>query len=656
MASIFRVWFLPGVITGGDLWHFFPSMLENYSIFPYAWSPLTGNGLGGNSVLFLAVNFVNAFISSFGSFLSWQILERIFILFPFLISATFLPIILFKRLFPENNFYFISPLLTTFNTYILMLVAGGLVIIGISYSLIPLVFFLFLNISNSQKNHSKKLLLTPLILGVVLGVQSLLDIRVTYMTLFSLLVFNLIIVFLEGDLKKSIKKFAIGIIFPLSIALLINSFWVLPAVLSGTNLLSQLGTAYTSLDAVRFLSFANFENSFSLLHPNWPENIFGKTYFLRPEFLLLPFLAFTSIIFIKKDNIKIITPLIVISLLGIFLAKGANEPFGQIYLFLFEKVIGFGFFRDSTKWYMLIAFTFSILIPFTLFEISKKAGRFGNAIVLLFVAYFIFLISPAVLGKLPGTLKFSQVPTEYAHFERFMTSQKSFSRTMWFPSIQRFAYFSNLHPAISASDLVKKTDISDQIDYLKAAENQEAINEMSVKYVVVPFDSQKEIYVKDRKYKDSIYIGILQEIGKVPWLKNVEGFGKLSVFENTKYKDHLWTNSPTLSLSYRRINPIEYVVNVKNAKIGDSFVFSDAFDSQWQAKEREVNDDWPNLIRSTRYKGLNSFVLRKEGDYSIDIFYYPQKIVFTGFLISIVTAITILILLLYIIKQNEKKI
>ena len=35
-------------------------------------------------------------------------------------------------------------------------------------------------------------------------------------------------------------------------------------------------------------------HALSLLHPNWPENLFGKVYFLQPEFLILPILAFSA--------------------------------------------------------------------------------------------------------------------------------------------------------------------------------------------------------------------------------------------------------------------------------------------------------------------------------------------------------------------------
>ena len=85
-----------------------------------------------------------------------------------------------------------------------------------------------------------------------------------------------------------------------TIAVLLNLYWVLPLLMLKENTLDALGSAYTTVGALRFFSFADFSHSLSLLHPNWPENLFGKTYFLQPEFLLLPMLAFSSLLFVKS--------------------------------------------------------------------------------------------------------------------------------------------------------------------------------------------------------------------------------------------------------------------------------------------------------------------------------------------------------------------
>lgn len=539
----FKAWFLPGVITGGDLWYFSPSMYGNHSLIPFSWVFFAGNGFGGPSVLFSAVNFVFAVPFFFGKHVgvSWDILERFFILFPFLILAGAAPAIFTKKIFPKNTLFFISSLIFLFNTYILMLVSGGLVVIGIAYSLIPLTFLLFIKILSSEKN--KLFLFYSLTLGLVLGIQSILDMRVTYVTFSGLLTFLLVDSLLEKRVLKSLKLFLFGIIVPAFTSILINAFWIIPAILTGSNSFKSLGDAYTSTASVKFFSFATFENSISLLHPNWPENIFGKIYFQRPEFLLLPIIAFGSLFFVKKENKKIILPLTAVSLLGSFLAKGANEPFGAVYLFLFEKIPGFLLFRDPTKWYMLVAVSFAILIPFTLFELYKKIGRFGFIAPLAFTFYFIFLINPLFLGKLPGTFQTSGVPKEYISFEHYLSLQQSFSRTLWIPNPSRFSYFSPNHPEVSGDLYFKKNNPLDMIKGL-SINSLTLLGNKGVRYIIIPSDTRGEIFIKDRKYSEKEYKDSVVFISKNKNLKEIKGFGRLKIYENYFWNHEVKQENP----------------------------------------------------------------------------------------------------------------
>jgi hypothetical protein len=153
---------------------------------------------------------------------------------------------------------------------------------------------------------------------------------------------------------------------------LLHSFWILPALLIHQNAFTQLGGVTPTIDSVTYFSFAKFENAISLLHPNWPENIFGKTYFMKPEFLILPLLAFMSIFFVKKEKQnKLILYFILLGIFGAFLAKGSQDPFGNIYLWMFQHLPGFFLFRDSTKWYTLVAISYAILIPFSIRSVYK---------------------------------------------------------------------------------------------------------------------------------------------------------------------------------------------------------------------------------------------------------------------------------------------
>src|SRR4029079_9609109 len=162
------------------------------------------------------------------------------------------------------------------------------------------------------------------------------------------------VIFLTFNSKNLFRSILYLFIIPGVITFLLHFYWIFPIIMMGRNPASDLSDIYTSSQSLAFFSFAKLENAIGLLHPNWPENIFGKVAFLRPEFLLLPIFAFSSLFFVEKeDKAKkiLLLSLILLSIISIFLAKVTNEPFGEIYKFLFNAVPGFVMFRDSTKWY-----------------------------------------------------------------------------------------------------------------------------------------------------------------------------------------------------------------------------------------------------------------------------------------------------------------
>lgn len=693
IAFIFHSWFLPGLLSTFDFPYYSSLMMKDASIIPYAWGFHVG--LDGFAKFFSPYSWV--FLSIYipevilGKYLGmdWSFIQRVMYLYPLLILLVLSPIYLFKALFPKNKFYFISVLVFSFNTYSLLLVSGE-VFIALAYSLIPLVFALFVKVMNKIKdNEAISVNRLSIILGLVLAVQVLMDPRITYVTLAMLLLYFLFNFYNSISFKKIFYIFVV----PGLLALLLHAFWLIPTILIGKNPVEALGESYSTAEAVKYLSFAKLEDTISLLHPNWPENIFGKTGFLKPEFLILPTIAFSSLLFvansklktqnfknnltIEQSNNRTIIFFALLGLIGAFLAKGANDPFGGVYLWLFDNFPGFIMFRDPTKWYTLIALSYSILIPFSVWKIYewiKSHSRFKtydlrfmtknrivniqNLFFLLLISYLLFLIRPAIFGQLGGMFKTTSVPKDYMKLEKFLYDQNNYFRTLWFPSKQKFGYYSSNHPEISAHILFNVTDNKSLLKKLAETKVEKLLNEISVRYIIVPYDSEKEIFLTDRKYDNKLYLETINQLKTVKWLRQIDGFGKIKVFEVRPPaggpKDHFWTMSQDLGLKYRYISPVEYKLEVKNAKIGDKIIFSENYDASWIARDSETKFyDWPNLISSNPYSRIfNSFSLRKAGNYSLIVYYYPQILVNIGMIISGLTLLLILGVLIYLIKRK----
>ncbi len=616
-------------------------MYEIKSIFPFAWDPNGGGGLGADASPFLWIHMSFGIGTEiFGKLLGldWSIIERIYYLFPLMGLLIIGPYILFKILF-SKELAIISSTIFGLNTYILMIIGGGqLQGVGIAYALIPFLIW------SQLKSH-----IAVRSVGIISLLYSLLllfDTRIFYISVF--ISFTAVICLRQNIIKSLLILFGV----PIILSILVHSFWIIPLLVYPYNPVENLGEGYASLDAVRFFSFAKLENSIGLLHPNWPENIFGKVGFMKPEFLVFPVLAFSSMFFIIKSQKykKIVLFFAGIGLVGAFLAKGANPPLGNIYLFLFDNFPGFQMFRDPTKFYVLTALSYSILIPFALgniFKILRKISTLLFAVTLVItLVLFLFVLWPAVSGQLGGTFKTTTIPSDYRKLEKFLQEDKTFYRTLWVPELQRYGFYTHKRPAVSLN--LYKTKL--------AAKNLE---ELSIRYVIVPNDVNGEIFVTDRKYDNRKYTETVKSIQGINGLKEIPGFGSIRVFEVSNPRPHIWSENEDLIRNIHFINPTLYKIDVKNAKKGDIIVFSEAFDSLWFGRKEETFRSNPVIYKSlasTPYnQKLNSFVLKEDGDYVLDIYYLKQKHVVVGVFVSIVTLVGILAIVLYSINYDKKK-
>lgn len=641
---IFNQWFLPGLITAGDFWPYYSSMFSLRSFVPYAWDMHSVGGMGGDAIPFLWIHLNLGAVVSTGSFLNlpWSLTERIFYLFPLLIALTTGPYLLYRKIFPESRTTWIVPIIYGLNSYILMIIGGGqLHGVGMAYSLLPFLLWFILKSSPNFRSS--------VILALVYSLILVFDIRFFYIASLTVPVF--IAIRYKGNF---IKHLLYLYIIPCLITVLLHSFWIMPLVLFPTNPIDDLGAGYGSLDAVKFFSFAKLENSISLLHPNWPENIFGKVGFMKIEFLTLPILAFASLFFStkSKEQSKLILFFVAIALIGAFLAKGINDPAGNFYGYLFEHLPGFQMFRDPTKFYSLIALSYSILIPFTIYEIyilitklKKNAKLLTYLYISIISLVLIFPILPALTGNLKGTFKSVTIPDEYKKLESTLANDQGFYRTLWIPSMHRYGYYSNIHPAVS------------DVKYKDLLSNPVNLQELGIKYVIVPLDTQGELFVSDRKYDNTKYERVVEELRRKTFLAEVGGFGKIKLFEVESPKDHFWSDKKGLVDNIQFVNPTKYIINISNAKIGDKVIFSESFDAYWFARNMDSQDkDLGKSLTSNPYKRrLNSFTLREGGSYRLEVFYLKQKYVETGSFIGVFVIVSLVGYLIINMRKNKKQ-
>lgn len=666
---IFKSWFYAGTLTSGDFLPFFGN--TNLDLMPYAWGwNLAIGGLGGNISSYSWLHPVLVIPPFLGNLMGtdFSTTQKFFYLYPLFFLLIFSPFFFSRKFFTNRVSRIIYTLVFSLNTYILMIIGGGQIFIALAYSLAPFILSLYIGcLASFEKKSPKNIFPLLLTIGLLFGTQIILDFRIAMVFLFGIIFYTFFIFFNKKIF--SLKILIIPVIILIS-SVLLNFFWILPAILTKSIGISSLGDIYTSSKSLDFFSFARLENTLSLLHPNWPENLFGKVYFMRSEFIFIPFLVFSSLLFFKSPKISTIKKdrknelAIFFSLLGLFgafLAKGTNDPFGGIYSWLFDNIPGFVMFRDPTKFYLLIVLSYSFLIPFSLEKISKfikEKYNFNGSHILtfsIFILFWSFLINPALAGQLGGMFESHKVPPEYFKLKDFLSNKKEFYRTLWVPTYSRFGYYSDSHSVIRAQQFLNEIDLQKLLKKLSDKSLEKTLVESGIKYIIIPYDLQGEIFLKDGKYNNEEYLRTIEVARNISYLKEVKGFGRIAVFEILNPKDHFWSKKENLVSKIKYINPTLYEVEVKNAKRGNTLVFAENYDSYWYAvkKEDEINNRIGGVISSTPYETrLNSFVLKDDGDYVLKIFYLPQKWVHIGLFVSGATLIISFFVIIYTYKKK----
>ncbi len=263
----------------------------------------------------------------------------------------------------------------------------------------------------------------------------------------------------------------------------------------------------------------------------------------------------------------------------------------------------------------------------------------------VFLLYFFWLIRSAILGQLTGIFVSRPVPRDYTDLNNYLISQHVFYRTLWIPTIQRFAYYSSDHPAIDGYTFFQAYDPISEVRKLQLSNSENALRNASVKYVIVPVDTEGELFLQNRKYSSALYSKTKNAVSTISYLVPVQRFGSLGVFEVKNYHNHFWSTNKKLLVSFTQFNPTKYTVSLTNAHVGDRIIFSEAFDQNWIANIGNTS------ISPIKYQGLyNEYVLPKGGNFHFTVVYKIQQWVQIGQVVSMSTVFVLLLFYLYILR------
>ncbi|MFA6995152.1 MAG: hypothetical protein WC249_01950 [Patescibacteria group bacterium] len=693
-------WFNPFSILNSSDWTYWPDEAVKQLYNSYgAWINFFNLGSVNIQIPF---NFFNSIWSLITNLcFSYDFSTKITFLIPIAILGFISPYILFKKLTKNEFISFITALFYGTTTHFLLRQTAHMPIAFV-YALAPLIFYCFVDALKKNKFVNWLIFILIFFVGICY------EIRIMYIICFILFFY-----FLFFHLKE-IKKYFKMVFLPIILFIFLNLFWLLPVFFGGfvTNIQEVANRGL----------FGNFlhdlRNSFTLSESLWTGGLPNNQFVKQPViwyFWFLPIIVFCGFLF-KKDSKykKEILLFGLISLIGIFLTKQSAEPLPGTYLWLYNNFPGFNLFRESYKFYLIIAIGYAGLLAYTLLLLKENKNKILNkyifyifSIVIVFIA--IFNVKPLITGEVRTMFISKHIPQDYFVLKGFVLNQTEYFRTMWIPRDSHWGIYTNQKPKINDINTVQgdwknfvdyqghsnKWLVQEQIlDVLRKDFSNQLFNVSSIKYVIVPLQDKANDDDFFIKYGGDKNINIRQwyidQLNKIKWLHKINIDTKdLVVYENQNYRPHLYLTKQLETiykdLSFTAIdwqfkNPTKYTIKLNNISQPVFLNFSEAYHPNWKLRLGKIN--WFSVLLDKNYfipdsdhfkndATLNSFYLdlaqicvgnkcerNSDGSYNLELtlYFQPQSYFYLGLIISGTTLVGCLGYLGWdFVKRRKKK-
>lgn len=460
-------------------------------------------------------------------------------------------------------------------------------------------------------------------------------------------------------------------------------------------------------DIFRFIN-ASFINERSLL---WVK-ILNSFPFMVLQYLIIIVVLYSIVRYIKNRSVFVLGALVLIS---IFLAKGTNPPFGDLYKYLFSKILLLQVFRNPfEKASFILSLSVSLLVGFSLSHLTSEMPRkLGGLIYIGFLGFIILIWGfPFYTGLVftspePPANDYKigykvQVPAYYKTADQWLSNHEGNFRFVGFPlggegitynwvkgyagvelSSAFFAnpgilystavpYFNTLVPAIQQT-LMSGGDFIGLADALNA------------RFFFVRHDI--DFIRRQMEDPTNIENNFLNR-EKSGEIRKVATFGQLTFWENLDWKDRTFYAadkiikttdasqvSEALDFNINNGEATAYLDNAAPLKLENGsilsyrkinparyivhiknsapfvLVFSELFNDAWQAN---YQGDILKHFRANYY--ANGWLIDKTGDFELTIEYLPQRLLESSEKISVFSYLAVAIIAISLtLKAIRKK-
>lgn len=657
------IWFARGLMFGGGEEGIPLFNLASYvKTASYAWN----EGQAGYDMVLLLprVPYFSVLAVFFKMGASAVLLQAI-TFFLLMCSGCFAVFFLSEELVIDKKVSFISSVFYLLNPYSMVQIWGrGIYAQFFAFSLVPTFLMFYIAGLRSKKPIFYILaILTSLILSPAFVFPT--QIVVIWMPVAVYLVFYCL------NFRKNIREivYAVSATVILGIAWLgVHSWWLWPYFKTITTSVSKLGDINYNLGSLKGISS---ESGFSvvtrLVHKFMYNGSYGAIYASRLFIFLswiIPALTVLSLTMLHKNKyLRFCWSLLFV---GLFVVMGTNSPLGFVFEWLFRNLSPFQGFRNPYEKAGLLVLV--AIAPLVAIGLSKFKGPLKSSILILLCGVYVW---PMWTGQFAGGTKFNpwfEVPNYYREADTWINTQDPESRVIqlplnpgdgvfykWKHSFQGLEsgdlIFSN--PSIGKNITINKNyynvllerfgvlqknafgpdpDISNS-DFKSESLSGE-LEKLNVHYIVLHRDVESSISGMKSVEETAVYLNGDRNI------KKVKTFGLLDIYEVKLTSGLAHVFSPSETITFQKINPTLYQIQIKDVKQPYVVNFLERFDKGWKL----IIDDKEVDSHSLVYSYANSWTVNKLGSYNGYIKYQPQNYVAQGTFISMITLMTIIVI------------
>lgn len=476
----------------------------------------------------------------------------------------------------------------------------------------------------------------------------------------------------------------------LSLFFLVNIYWLLP-------LLSNIGDSFISraepgISDARLLNYLSSTIPNSLRMIQYPGQVEVSPWFGHyhtPLVIIISLgiiLTGLSALLMKKNRENALFPATLL-LTGLFLSKGIDPFFsglGKLIFLSFPYITRL--FRNPTYFGSIVAFSASVLFGLFLgyyFDRLIKNKNliilgFSIAVITLFLSVHGWQFITGALIKTRTDLSLNQttvVPSSFVNATQFIRKDPEDFRIISIPMFvsgrgNSVTYnWDGIYIGVGPDGVwsAKPTfvptglEVTDFIRAIfaprKALISQEdwieELRHKNVRYVLLHQDANIPIYGLE-KNNEQLRDEINSFIRNNPYLIKVYGNDQIEVFrlKDEYFRPHIYTETVGPIVTYQKVNPTKYEINVKNATTSLKLIFLESFSSQWKIKLDEGGKELRGLNHERFDDYANSWVISPQdvngrSAYKLTLEYAPQKIALVGWGISIITLIVASIIWLF---------